>query len=194
MVFLYLACLQVCALYFWFLVNLELILLFETMANTPLNTNQEIPMWGTPCIIPLTGNVGVPLIATLNLPGFTLGIPVCLFSTPTILNSHDAYQVRSLHKGNQNNASPSPVDASPPPSTSCGESTDTSNRQSKRSKRKGEIGRKHISKGAPVQTLQVKLNFTTQPLLFMLGAPIQPLQVMLDLSIQPLLFTLVGSF
>ena len=91
-------------------------------------------MLGNPCTIPLTGNVGVPLMVTLNLPGFTLGIPVWLFSTPTILNAHGASQVRSLYQGHQNTASPSPVVDYP--STSCGESTDTSNRQSKRSKRR----------------------------------------------------------
>ena len=35
----------------------EFVLLFKTMAKTPLNTNQEIPMLGTSCTIPLTGNV-----------------------------------------------------------------------------------------------------------------------------------------
>ena len=83
------------------------------MANTPLNTNQEIPMLGTPCTIPLTRNVGVPLMATLNLPGFTLGLLVWLFSTPTVPNSYDASQVRSLYQGHQNTASPSPVVDSP---------------------------------------------------------------------------------
>ena len=98
------------------------------MANTPLNTNQEIPMMGTPCTIPITRNGGVPLMATLNLPGFTLGIPVWFFSTPTSLNAPDAFQVSSLYQGHQNSASPSPVVDSPHPSTSWGESTDTSNR------------------------------------------------------------------
>ena len=97
------------------------------MANTPLNTNQEIPMLGTPCTIPLMGNVGVPLMATLNLPGFTLGLPVWLFLTPTVLNALDASQVSSLYQGHKNTAFPSPVVDSPPPSTSCSESTDTSN-------------------------------------------------------------------
>ena len=69
------------------------------MANTPLNTNQEIPMLGTPCTIPLIGNVGLPLIATLNLPGFTLGLPVWLFSTPNVMNALDALQVSSLYQG-----------------------------------------------------------------------------------------------
>ena len=75
------------------------------MANTPLNTNQEIPMLGNPCTIPLTENVSVPLVATLNLPGFTLGLPVWLFSTPTILNAPDASQVSSLYQGHQSIAS-----------------------------------------------------------------------------------------
>ena len=97
------------------------------MANTPLNTNQEIPMLGIPCTIPLTGNVGVPLMAILNLPRFTLWILVWLFSTPTVLNALGDSQVRSLYKGHQNTASPSPVASSPPPSTSCSESTNTSN-------------------------------------------------------------------
>ena len=99
------------------------------MSNTPLNTNQEIPMLGTPCTIPLTRNVGVPLMATRNLLGFTLGLPVWLFSTPTILNDPDASQVSSLYQQHQKTISLSPVVDSPPPSTSCGESTDTNNRQ-----------------------------------------------------------------
>ena len=52
--------------------------------------------------------------------------------------------------------------------------------------KEGGIGRRHISKGAPVKPLQVKLNLTTQPLLFMLVVPFQPLQVMLDILVQPL--------
>ena len=56
-------------------------------------------MVGTPCTIPLIGNVGVPLMATLNLPGFTLGLLVWLFSTPTVLNAPDASQVSSLYQG-----------------------------------------------------------------------------------------------
>ena len=97
------------------------------MSNTPLNTNQETPMIGAPCTFPLIENFGVPFMATLNLPGFTLGIPVWLFSTPTALNAPDDLQVSSLYQGYQNTSSPSPVVASPPPSTSCGESTDTNN-------------------------------------------------------------------
>ena len=91
-------------------------------------------MLGTPCTIPLTVKAGVPLMATFNLPGFILGLLVWFFPTPTVLNAPDASQVSSLYQGNQNTDSPSHVVVSPSPSTSCGESTDTSNRESKRSK------------------------------------------------------------
>ena len=97
------------------------------MASTPMDTNQEDPMQGDSCAFPFTGNVSVPLMATLNLPRFTLRLPVWFFSTPTILNSHDASQVGTLYQGHQNNVSPSPLEISPPPSISCGESSDTSN-------------------------------------------------------------------
>ena len=86
-------------------------------------------------------------MATLNLPGFTLGLPVWLFSTPTALNAPNASQVSSLYQGHQNTASPSPVVDSLPPSTSCSESTDTSNRQSKRSKRRRNRKKEHKKGG-----------------------------------------------
>ena len=104
-------------------------------------------MMGTPCTIPLIENVGVPLMATLNLPGFTLGLPVWLFSTRTALNAPDVSQVSGLYEGHQNTASPSPIVDSPTPSTSCGESTDTSNRQSKRSKRRRNRKKAHKQGG-----------------------------------------------
>ena len=141
----------------------EFVSKFKNMANTPLNTNQEIPMLGTPCTIPLTGNVGVPLMATLNLPGFTLGLPVWLFSTPTVLNAPDASQVSSLYHGHKNTASPSPVLDSPPPSTSCGEVLILVT-SSLKGVKEGRIGRRHISKGAPVQPFQATLDPVTQPL------------------------------
>ena len=98
------------------------------MDNTPTDTNQETLMLGAPCTFPLTRDVGVPLMVTLNLPGFTLGLLVWLFSTPTVLNAPSASQVRSLYQEHQNVSSLSPVVVSPPPSTSCGESIDISNR------------------------------------------------------------------
>ena len=79
------------------------------------------------CDFPFTKNVGVPLMSTLNMLGFTLGLLVWLFSTLTVLNDPDASEVSTLYQGNQNNVSPSHLATSSPPSTSCGESSDTSN-------------------------------------------------------------------
>ena len=97
------------------------------MAKTPMKINQEIPMLGTPCTLSLTGNVGVPLMATLKLPGFTLGILVWLFSTPIVMNYPNSSQVRTLYQGHQNTTSTSLVATYAPPYTSCNESYDTSN-------------------------------------------------------------------
>ena len=117
---------------------------------------------------------GVPLMATLNLHGFTLGLPVWLFSTPTVLNAPDASQVSSLYQGHQNTASPSPIVDSPAPSTHAVKVLILVTKSIKGVK-EGGIGRRHIRKGEPIQPLQVKLNLTTQSLHFMLGEPIQPL-------------------
>ena len=113
------------------------------MASTPTKINQDKSMPGDSCDFIFTENVGVPLMATLNLPGFALGIPVWWFPTPTILNVPSASQVSTLYQGHQNNVSLSPIVSSTPPSTSCGESTDTSNRQSKRSKRRRNRKKAH---------------------------------------------------
>ena len=72
-------------------------------------------MLGSPCTFTLTRNVGVPLMATLNLPRFTLGLPVWWFSTPTVMNAPDASQVSSLYQGHKNVAFPSLVVNSCPP-------------------------------------------------------------------------------
>ena len=144
------------------------------MDNTPSNTNQEIPMLGTPCTIPLTGNVGVPLMASLNLPSFTLGLLVWLFSTPTILNAPNASQVSSLYQGNQTLLPlhmylilllllPHAVKVLILVTDSL------------KGVKEGGLGKRHISKMEPVQPLKVKLNLTTQTWYFKLGGPIQPL-------------------
>lgn len=41
-------------------------------------------------------NIGAPYMATLSLPGFTIGFPVWLFSTPMVLNVQIASQPGSL--------------------------------------------------------------------------------------------------
>jgi hypothetical protein len=57
------------------------------MASVPGMTNEGTPLPGEPFVFPSYGNVGPPYIATLSLPGLTIGLPVWLFSTPVISNA-----------------------------------------------------------------------------------------------------------
>jgi hypothetical protein len=57
------------------------------METFPGTTNQGTPFHGEPFVFPCFGNVGPPYIATLSLPGFTIGLPVWFFSTLVIPNS-----------------------------------------------------------------------------------------------------------
>ena len=49
--------------------------------------NEGAPAPGEPFVFPSYGNIGPPHIATLSLPGLTIGLPVWLFSTQVILNA-----------------------------------------------------------------------------------------------------------
>ena len=54
------------------------------MAIPSGTTNQKTPSQEEPFIIPSFGNVGPPLMATLILPGLTIGLIVWLFSIMVI--------------------------------------------------------------------------------------------------------------
>jgi hypothetical protein len=56
------------------------------MASNPRSTNGGTPSPGEPYTFPSFGNFGPPYVATLSLPGLTIGLPVWLFPTPVILN------------------------------------------------------------------------------------------------------------
>jgi hypothetical protein len=57
------------------------------MASVLGMTNEGTPFLGETFVFPSYENVGPPYIATLNLPGLTIGLPVWLFSTLVILNA-----------------------------------------------------------------------------------------------------------
>ena len=57
------------------------------MASVPEMTNEGTPAPGEPFVFPSYGNIGPPHIATLSLPGLTIGLPVWLFSTHVIPNA-----------------------------------------------------------------------------------------------------------
>lgn len=60
------------------------------MAKFPDNTHQGTPSQGDSCSFPLFGNVGIPLMATLYIPGLNVGLPVWLGTIPNVPNALDA--------------------------------------------------------------------------------------------------------
>jgi hypothetical protein len=105
------------------------------MDKVPDDTNQGTPLQGDFCAFPFFVNVGVPLMATLYIPGLNVGLLVWLGTIPNVLNSLDASQLSSLFHGNHVYV-PSSGNHSPPPSTFYGESIAASNQKSKRSRKR----------------------------------------------------------
>ena len=102
-------------------------------------TNQGTPINGDPCSFPCFGNGGPPMMDTLNLLGFTMGLLVWLCTNTVFPNALDASQVSTLCQEHQTNPNPfhsSPIKSSSPPSSSSGESTTTSNEKPRKKKRK----------------------------------------------------------
>jgi hypothetical protein len=56
------------------------------MASNPRSTNGRTPSSREPYTFPSFGNFGPPYVATLSLPGLTIGLPVWLFPTTVIPN------------------------------------------------------------------------------------------------------------
>jgi hypothetical protein len=119
------------------------------MEKVPDDTNQGTPSQGDSCAFPFFGNVGVPLMATLYIPGLNVGLPVWLGTIPNVLNSLDASQLSTLCHGHHVDV-PSSTKSSPPPSTFSGESIATSNQKSKRNRK-----RKNRKKKSPTSASHV---------------------------------------
>ena len=62
------------------------------MATFPEFTNQGIPSEGNPGPFPAFENVGAPYIATLSLPGLTVGLPFWLFLTSVVSSTLTSIQ------------------------------------------------------------------------------------------------------
>jgi hypothetical protein len=133
------------------------------MASVPEMTNEGTYALGEPFVFPSYGNIGPPHIATLNLPGLTIGLPVWLFSTQVILNAVSASVTRTSPQENQPHVDPSPssqVRSSPPSSltmspsvssSSSGESFEASNPVNKK-KKKRNIKKKKDKRGSKLPT------------------------------------------
>jgi hypothetical protein len=125
------------------------------MANFPNHTNQGTPSQGDYYAFPFFRNVGVPLMATLYIPGLNVGLPVWLGTIPNVPNSLDASQLRTLCPGHPVDVSSS-ANSSPPPSPTSGEIIVTSNRKSKQNRK-----RKNRKKKSPTSASHVGDRSTT---------------------------------
>jgi hypothetical protein len=134
------------------------------MASVPGMINEGTPAPGEPFIFPSYGNIGPPHIATLSLPGLTIGLPVWLFSTQVIPNAVSASVTRTSPQEHQPHIDPSPsspVRSSLPSSlamspsvssSSSGESSEAGNPVNKK-KTKRKIKKKNDKRGSKPPTI-----------------------------------------
>jgi hypothetical protein len=118
------------------------------MASVPEMTNEGTSTPGEPFVFPSYGNIGPPHIATLSLPGLTVGLPVWLFSTQVILNAVSVSVVITSpqeHQPHVDHSLSSPVRSSSPsslarfpsiPSSSSSKSSEASNSVNKKKKKR----------------------------------------------------------
>ena len=66
-----------------------------------METNQGTLPKGDPRSFPFFGNVGTPLMVTLNIPGLNFGLPVWLWSTLNIPDVLEASQKNDLFQGHK---------------------------------------------------------------------------------------------
>lgn len=118
------------------------------MATNPESTDQGIPFKGNPSPFPSWGNIGAPYMATLSLPGLTIGLLLWLFSTSVVQNA--AISPKSSMPPDEPEIYPLPSSlfVSPSPSSSLlGESSDTSNQVAEKKKKGKEKKKKPIQQG-----------------------------------------------
>jgi hypothetical protein len=101
-------------------------------------TNQGIHSQGDSFTFPFFGNVGAPLMATLNIIGLNVGLLVSFCTTLNVTNSIDSSQIRTLCQGHRTCIDPSPSTYAKftPPSPSSGKILDSSNKKYKRRRKR----------------------------------------------------------
>jgi hypothetical protein len=136
------------------------------MASVPEMTNEGTSAPGEPFVFPSYGNIGPPHIATLSLPGLTIGLPVWLFSTQVIPNAVSASVVSTSPQEHQPHVDPSPsspVRSSSPsslarspsiPSSSSSESSEPSNSVNKKKKKRKNKKKKNKQGSKPPTTVK----------------------------------------
>jgi hypothetical protein len=133
------------------------------MVLVPGMTNEGTPAPREPFVFPSYGNIGPPHIATLSLPGLTIGLPVWLFSTQVIPNVVSDSVKRTSPQEHQPHVDPSPsspIRSSSPSSlarspsissSSSSESYEASNPVNKK-KKKRKIKKKKDKQGSKPPT------------------------------------------
>ena len=136
------------------------------MASVSEMTNEGTSAPGEPFFFPSYGNIGPPHIATLSLPGLTIGLPVWLFSTQVIPNAVSASVTRTSPHEHQppvdpspsslvRSSSPSPLARSPSISSSLSsESFEASNLVNKKNKKRNIKKKKH-NQGSKLPTIGI---------------------------------------
>jgi hypothetical protein len=154
------------------------------MASVPGMTNEGTPSPGEPFVFPSYRNIGPPYIATLSLPGLTIGLSVWLFSTQVILNAASASVVSTSPQEHQPHVDPSPsspVRSSSPSSlarsssvssSSLSESSEASNSVDKK-KKKRKIKKKKNKQGSKLPTTARHVG-KNQLLIIVLGVLMMP--------------------
>jgi hypothetical protein len=134
------------------------------MAIVPEMTNEGTPSLGEPFVFPSYGNIGPPHIATLSLPGLTIGLSMWLFSTQVISNAVSSLVVSTSPQEHQLHVDPSPSSpirysspsslarSSPVSSSSLSESSKASNPVNKK-KKKRKNKKKKNEKGSKPPTI-----------------------------------------
>jgi hypothetical protein len=136
------------------------------MASVPEMTNEGTFATGEPFVFPSYGNIGPPHIATLSLPGLTIGLSVWLFSTQVIPNAVSASVVSTFPQEHQPRVDPSPsspVRSSSPSSlarspsissSSSSESSEPSNSMNKKKKKRKDKKKKNKQGSKPPTTVK----------------------------------------
>ena len=110
------------------------------METFPGFTNPSSPPDENPGYFPPLGNVGAPYMATLSLPGLTVGLPVWLFSTSLVpavsAASPSVPPPEQHHVDPKVDLSPSTPTSTSSSCTSPGESLDSNNQVAKKKKKK----------------------------------------------------------
>jgi hypothetical protein len=131
------------------------------MASVPEMTNEGTPVPREPFVFPSYGNIRPPHIATLSLPGLTIGLSMWLFSTQVIPNAVSASVVSTSPQERQTHVDPSPSSlarysspsslarSSSVPSSSSSESSEASNSVHKKKKKRKKKKKKNKQGSKP---------------------------------------------